>query len=285
MALVSRTDLTKIPAAVSDGPLQMTNMAPKIRITRSEKVYDASRSGTVKFYSKETEKTRKGFKLADIYAQGSGTSSCICESTGFISFYHDGYEDYFAPDKLASLNFEELDALEITVAKTEEGEIVQGDPLYKLISSDTWYMAFKTDAETAQRYEAGKSVKVEIGDIIIPASVSSVNEAEDGAVIVLSTSRFWEDFAKVRKADICVITKDYEGLLAPASAVGEEDGNPGVYVKKIDGTYSFTRVKVLVESDGMVVLAQSSFTETDAEGKVTEISSVKLYDEVLRNAD
>ena len=75
-------------------------------VVRDESVVKAGHTGSISYYSKETEKTRKGFTVADIYS-GNNKYSLNCESTGFISYYLDSYEDFFNPSNLGSLDLEQ----------------------------------------------------------------------------------------------------------------------------------------------------------------------------------
>jgi len=277
-------------AVLSYGSLSTSNEAECL-IVRTERVYTANRSGEISYYIKEGEKTRKGVKVLDIY--GSGSEAYFCEETGFISYYTDGFEDILTPETLEEINPEDYLSTEEEEAKYKP-EIVdrtaetveEGDPVYKLINSDEWYVAAFIPKDYAQDYEWNQSVSVVFDDgTEMPGIVASTTEKGDYLLAIIQIKQYYPEFAKLRMEHVTIITRNSEGLLVPNSAIAEEDGKKGVYVKDINGDYNFTRVKIIVSTETESILAPDSFTEKDENGEPVSVSTVEIYDEVLRNAE
>jgi len=239
-------------------------------VIREEYPVYAQEEGTVSYYSKETEKTRKGSKVLDVYPPGGSGVAYRADTTGFVSYYLDGYEDYFSVEGIPELEPEQLNSSLIIPEKTVLQEVETGDILFKLVTSDTWYMVLTVPAEKKDVYVLSSSVTVELEKGSVKATVSEVYDKGSMCLVVLKTNRYYEDFAKLRQFSADVVTSDYDGLIVPLTAIAEEDGQQGVYVLGISGSYSFVPVEILTQN------------ETDA--LVSSKGSLRIYDTVKRSA-
>ncbi|MCQ2552464.1 MAG: hypothetical protein MJ148_03845 [Clostridia bacterium] len=239
-------------------------------VVRDEQVFYAEKTGSVTYYSEETEKTRKGFVVADIYA--GNKYSMACPNTGYVSYYLDGYENYFTPDNIGTLEIDEYVNAELDEPyNSVRTDVSAGEAIYKLITSNTWYLLLVVPEDRLPEYTIGSSVTIDVAENkSIKASVDRF--LGDGAtrIVVCSTKDYYEDFAKIRKANVHVITRKQEGYFVPATAIEQKDDIQGVYVLGVDGEYVFKKVDVLDASGDLVLIS--------SEG------NVRLYDEILRNA-
>lgn len=241
-------------------------------VVRDESVVKAGHTGSISYYSKETEKTRKGFTVADIYS-GNNKYSLNCESTGFISYYLDSYEDFFNPSNLGSLDLEQYWEFDVVPENTVRNETTIEEPVFKLIKSNTWYFLIFVPEEEMSNYTLNSSVSVILEDgTKIPATVSRFLGDGEKRAIVASTKRFYENFAKLRAINVTVITSETSGLIVPQTAIStNEEGKTGVFVLGIDDEYTFKEVEIISRDEENVL--------------VSEGQSLKLYDEIKRNAD
>lgn len=241
-------------------------------VVRDEEVVKANHTGSVSYYAKETEKTRKGVTVADIYS-GSNKYSLNCESTGFISYYIDSYEDFFNPSNLGSLDLEQYWEFDVVPENTVRNEITIEEPVYKLIKSNTWYFLVFVPQDEMGNYALNSTINIILDDgTTIPASVSRFLGDGDKRAIVASTKRFYENFAKLRAIDVTIVTKEVSGLLVPSTAVAEnEEGKTGVYVLGIDDEYAFKEVEIIGNDNENILVADGQ--------------NLKLYDEIKRTAN
>ncbi len=258
-------------------------------VVRSEEVILAEQAGSISYYVEENVKTRKNTKVLDVYPSGGSAKGYTLPVTGVVSYYIDGYESYFTPSGISDIDpawAYQLEAVGESIVRTYTQE---GQPLYKVISSDTWYMALIMDAADAEKFSEKQSISVVFGpdeERSVRARISSIQSKGNKWLITAETRRYFEDFVWLRTCDVSVISRSYDGLNVPISALcTDEDGNEGVKVKQIDGSYKFVRVKVLVRDEDSAVVKQTEFTETDEDGNTVTVPSVKLYDEVLRDSD
>jgi len=253
---------------VQDGVVSITD-DPKCFIVRDEEVYYAEKSGSITYYSKETEKTRKGFVVADIY--NGNKYSMQCPSTGFVSYYLDDYENYFTPDNIGKLDIEEYVNLEIVPYNSFRNDVVIGEAIYKLIKSNTWYMLLVVPNEELSKYAINNQITIWLNEENkVNATIDRFLGNGETRIVVCSTKTFYEDFAKIRTINVNVVTKETSGLFVPTTAIAVEGEDKGVYVLGVDGEYVFKKIDVLVEDEDLTLISKGG--------------NVKLYDEILRNA-
>ncbi|MBR0130102.1 MAG: hypothetical protein IJM08_02205, partial [Firmicutes bacterium] len=111
--------------------------------------------------------------------------------------------------------------------------------------------------------------------------VTEYYDKDDHRLVIIRISRYYENFAKLRYTRLKLLTQNYEGLVVPNSAIswqeiqaeGESASSlkPGVYVQSINGEYSFKTIDIIVS--------------TDSETLIKTDGNVRIYDEILRNAE
>ena len=173
------------PTAIAQyGEMRTANPAQCI-VYRSEKVVKAEQGGNAGYYVDEGSKTRLGVKVADIYpADGSG-KGYFMETTGIVSYWCDGYEETFTPEFPETITLDSFPSKEEGAEPPKEPESVrtankqEGDPLYKIVTGDTWYMALKIDAQYMDRYSMGSRIKVKFDNAEVDAVINRMTQHED----------------------------------------------------------------------------------------------------------
>lgn len=275
------TGALKKTSVIEYGSMRMAEEIPAV-IVRQETVYTSDKNGNIEYYVDNNEKTRKGYKIVDIY--GSETTSILCPQTGVVSFYYDGYEK-----TLNEANFQRV--FDIDAAQTEvqvngliKDSVSIGDPIFKLITSDVWYIVGIVPTDAADKYQEGTSVTIEFETGSVPATIQQVITKDDRSLIVASTSKYFAEYDQVRQCTVNFVLRDDKGLIVPNSAIGLEDGQDGVYVKKIDGEYDFTPIKVINTDGTNSVVYADTFSVLREDGLTDTVKTISVYDEVLKNA-
>lgn len=273
-------------------------------IIREEKVYLASRAGTIDYYIEEGQQARKGVKVLNVNADansegeskfaallepsaeagvpyGIPSQNYITEFIGSISYYLDGYESILTPETMHTVDRKLVeDSKYKTVNVVSEGNpsTVTGDPLYKMIDDNSWYVLYWVSTEDMPKYEVGNDVSIELPLSKIKGKIESVTEDGDDWRIILNFNRYYEEFAQMRKVEATVITKDNKGLIVRNESIAVNDGQAGLYVKDKTGEFIFKPVKV-ISTDGEYSLVEVTYF-IDKEGQ--KIDTVNVYDEILR---
>jgi len=238
-------------------------------VVREEEAVKAPVSGNISYYSGETEKTRQGFVVADIYSNGE-KHSLSCQKTGIVSYYIDGYENMFSPSSLGAINIEEY--IDFDVSPVDEGKssVTAGDTAYKLITSNTWYFLLIVPKENKPSYPISGNLKICLEDgTIISAVVMRYIGLGDTIGVVAYTKDYYSEFSKLRSIKADVISKETEGYMIPSTAIGEENEKSGIFVLGLDGEYYFREIEILgVDGDNTLISSDGN---------------IKLYDEILRD--
>ena len=275
--------LTKT-AVVNFGELKSEDKVNAL-IVRDEEVVYAKDSGELSYYSRETEKTRKDAKILDIYPSGEKGVGYYCAQTAFISYYFDGCERKYTPEKISELKAEDIAELSITPQDTARQSTEYGKPLYKYLNSEVWYIVFPVPQSRIGLYKPGNIVTVDFGDGEVTAKIDQIIGSGENLLVSVYTKKYYVNFAKIRTAEVTVITQDYEGLLVPnSSIIVDEEGHKGVFVENVNNEFDFKRIEVIVENEEESLCTADSFTEKDEDGNDVKISTIKIYDEILRNA-
>ncbi len=309
--LPSISGARKTNEVINYGKIERSNEASCL-IIRNEEVIYAQQGGTLSYYCEEGSKTRVGTKVLDIYPAGRSASPYYCPSTGFVSYYIDGYEDVFNIDEIIELEPEYIDQTMIAPEDTVRKTCEKDDPVYKLITGDEWYMVLAVDKSFEDDYTIGQNISVCFGipqepeegeeaaeekepeekaeeppaeETEIPAVVTGVFKKESGLLVAARTRRYYEGMLRTRFSRVRVITRSEEGLMVPKSAVTEEEGRQGVYKLGVSGDYSFVPIETVTENEEYYIVKSDTIEQEQPDGTKKSVITVGIYDEILLNAE
>ncbi|MDR0570559.1 MAG: hypothetical protein LBG71_05000 [Clostridiales Family XIII bacterium] len=269
---------------------------------RKETVYLAGADGAARYYVGEGVKIRKGERPMDIlpaeapaltgpgvYAElterlggGAGLAAAVTEKGGVLSYFVDGYEKVFSPERLDFLTKAEAEAasgpaLNLT---RHEGSIVKaGEPVYKLVDDSLWYLAFwlPKDSGGVANYAVGERVAATLPRGELFGVARRVADQGDCWQVVLEFDRYYEGLALARKTDATMLAGEYDGLLVDNASITAREGQAGVYVKGKGGDFAFVPVKIKKSDGKRSAVWDTAFTGED--GK--RVATVRAYDEIL----
>lgn len=284
--------------------LEYGNLQVKDTVTcyfiRDEIVYSAGTSGSVNYYIEDKTQVRKGAKVLDIspgkvevggdeerptekLRQRLGTDAVKTDTYAVpipstVSYYVDGYENYFTPDNMRQLRYDNIKDISFEVQNLVRDDTLEGEPLYKLCRDQKWYMAAWVEAGNISKYtvESNVTVNLPLGDV--KAKIIDIIEDGDKWLVLFQSNRYYEDLTNIRYASATVITSDYSGIIIDNASITTNDGKVGVYKKTKNGDYVFVPIKVLT-TDGTQSLAEVSYYY-DADGN--RVNTVEIYDEILK---
>ncbi len=163
-------------------------------------------------------------------------------SSGYVIYSTDGYEDLTLNDMTAEL----YDYKNYSKTQLISNELVgEGDPVYKLSTSEDWSIVIKTDPEKADELVEEEYVKVKFlkNQDTSWGKVSVYNNADGDTFVMLSFTNSMLSFCTDRFIDIELILQEDNGLKVPNSAIvnkeffivpkdyitkGGNSNNPGV---------------------------------------------------------
>lgn len=137
--------------------------------------------------------------------------------SGIVTYYQDGYETFDIN------NFKAADIDKSTYQKTtlKTGEIVNaGDPVYKLITSENWYLVAPISKENAEALKDKDSVYINIHNSSKNISCNfELTEKEDSYFIILSLNQQMVNYINERYIDIVIFMDQNNGLKIPNTSI------------------------------------------------------------------
>jgi len=266
---------------------------------RNEKVYSAIGEGAINYYVGDSVLVKKGTKILDIAREpierdgeqsgfkdimdrlggdAARLADCVSEFNGVTSYYIDGYENYFTPDSMRGLKYDAVSGLHPSPVNVVRSDTLEGEPLYKICDSKKWYVVCWIGAANISKYVKGKSVTLNLPLGDLKATIDDIIQDGDKWLIIMSTDRYYEDFAKARAVQAEVVPANYDGLVIRNMSITVSDGVVGVYIKAKNGDFVFKPIKVIT-TDGQNSLVEASYYYDNGD----KVSTVNIYDEILIN--
>lgn len=194
------------------------------------------------------------------------------DESGVFSSYTDGYENIIDFDKAEETSAKEFKSALKAVDKSQD----VGNNIGKLVTSYTWYVQTLVSTDAIKNLENGDYVNIVLKDDVSRefkaeiVSGADVSLGQKETLLILKLNEMDADIAKLRKAEIEIRRKTYEGIKIPSEALHVVDGKKGVYVL-IASQIKFREVNVIY-SDDDYVLAEYDESNTD---------SIHLYDKII----
>ncbi|HZK88213.1 MAG TPA: HlyD family efflux transporter periplasmic adaptor subunit [Anaerovoracaceae bacterium] len=268
-------------------------------LVRNEKIYLSDTNGDINYYYEEGEHVRKGTKILDIQKNNVGEpkneykeildklgsaagkqENDVTTFNGIVSYYIDGYEDFFTFEKMKKLKYEEVSKLNIETINLTRKKTFVNDPIYKICDNSSWYVIGWVEDGNVSKYVIGENVKIKLPKGEIDGAVEDIIEDGDKWLIIMKTDMYYAEFGKMRSGEATIITANASGIIIKNESITiDEKGNIGVYVKKKNKDYEFTPIKV-INTDGEISAVEVSYFY-DANG--IETKTVDVYDEILKN--
>ena len=211
---------------------------------------------------------------AEQYASSAKPSSYVStDVSGVFSSYTDGFESAFDYSKAEEMTIEDIQAALDSINNEEKSE---GSYLGKLITSYAWYLECVVDADAVRGLKNGGKVQIALkdsDDTVLTVQIVSgadVQPGQEKTALILKSSDLDSKLASLRKEDIEIRIKAYEGIKVPASALHVVDDKKGVYAL-ISSQVHFREAEVIYSTDDFVML---KFDQNNPDG-------IRLYDKII----
>ncbi len=250
----------------------------KCYIVRDERVYTAPAAGGTTYYTADGIKVRTGVRIMDV----NGVADYFADFNGVVCYYYDGYENLFTPENMASLTQDQVEGLDITIHNAVADSVSQGAVLYKICNNTKWYILSWIQPGSIGKYQEGNSVTINFPDgEYVKANIERIVNNDESWLVVMSTTMYYEAFARERVTDAEIVTSEYSGIVIPNGSITSKDGAIGVYVKRKSGEYAFTQIKVKMSDGENSIVEMGSFTDEAG----NKINTVDVYDEILKSPE
>lgn len=140
--------------------------------------------------------------------------------SGIITYYEDGYENFninqFKASDVNKSNYKK------TTLKT--GEIINaGDPVYKLITSENWYLVAPITKAEKKSLNDKQTVKINIHNSAKNITCNfRLTEVDEKYFIILALDQQMVNYINDRFIDIVILMEQKDGLKIPNSSITEK---------------------------------------------------------------
>ncbi len=185
--------------------------------------------------------------------------------SGIVSYRTDGFESEFTPENMASITKENFKMSYYVSYIRHSSDVKEGDPLFKIVSSNTWYIAAFIDENESVDWKKGDTKElyttVNEEEKIIIAEIYSISPKEGENFVIFVTDKDITDFISERELTFKINEDKYEGFKIPNEAIVEKS-----FIK--------LPIECVIESVG-----ETSVIKKDNEGDKLVNISVTGYDE------
>lgn len=195
------------------------------------------------------------------------------DKSGIISYSTDGFESVFTPETLGEITKENFKMTYDTEYIRRSEDVGEGDVLFKIVSSNTWYIAAFVDEDECATWTVGdeKELFTTVNDEekSIKVNVMSMTSVDKEVLVVFKTDKDILDFLGERLLSFKINEDKYEGFKIPNEAIVEKSflkipvesviesvGETGV-IKRDNGTDTFVNVNVTKYDDEYAYVLQS----------------------------
>lgn len=148
--------------------------------------------------------------------------------SGIISYRMDGNETENIQDTIDTLTYETYNKIRRTasISTLGQSEISSGDPIYKVILNNEWYIVTYVDAKEAEAYTVNQTYAInfdELGGQIVNFKLDAKKEEKTRVQLVFKTSNQINDFLDTRTVNFSIGEKATSGLKIPNQAIVEQN--------------------------------------------------------------
>lgn len=176
---------------------------------------------------------------------------CTAPDSGIVVYSYDGYED-FSPNEITSEILEKKDYEKTQLIANEL--VSAGEPIYKLITDETWSLIIETDAERADYLLEEEYVQVKFlkDQTVSWAEVDLITTGDGKSFIQLTFNNSMISFCSERFVKVELLIEEEEGLKVPNSAIVQKEFFiiPEAYVNKSGENGESGVLKQIYDEDG-----------------------------------
>ena len=144
-------------------------------------------------------------------------NACTAPTEGIVVFSTDGFESKL-PESLTASDFEQKNYEKKNLRRNKN--VKSGDPIYKLVTEENWYLCILLDQKMATELAANNSVKFRFlkDDTIFYAGLQ-IQKVGNSYIGILSMDKCMSLYASERYVDIELVLNRKTGLKIPNSAI------------------------------------------------------------------
>jgi hypothetical protein len=125
----------------------------------------------------------------------------------------------------------------------------------KIIDSYEWYLIVDVDDNTYDNYKDGDIIKIQIENGVnryLDTSLIAKLKTENHNILILKSNNFIQEFLDQRKLKVNLILIQEGAYKLPNTALTQNDGVVGVFIKEYYGVVGFRPVEIIDSDDDFI---------------------------------
>ncbi|HOK62779.1 MAG TPA: HlyD family efflux transporter periplasmic adaptor subunit [Soehngenia sp.] len=217
-------------------------------IIRDEVVqFDNSDISEIEKMVSDNKMVPKGSYISRVVTTDGQNHEIYSNCSGFVSYQIDGFEN-IGIDSIKSMNEKDFDYL----FDEQPNENIKG---IKIIDSYEWYLIVDVDDNTYDNYKDGDIIKIQIENGVnryLDTSLIAKLKTENHNILILKSNNFIQEFLDQRKLKVNLILIQEGAYKLPNTALTQNDGVVGVFIKEYYGVVGFRPVEIIDSDDDFI---------------------------------
>jgi len=217
-------------------------------IIRDEVVqFDNSDISEIEKMVSDNKMVPKGSYISRVVTTDGQNHEIYSNCSGFVSYQIDGFEN-IGIDSIKSMNEKDFDYL----FDEQPNENIKG---IKIIDSYEWYLIVDVDDNTYDNYKDGDIIKIQIENGVnryLDTSLIAKLKTENHNILILKSNNFIQEFLDQRKLKVNLILIQEGAYKLPNTALTQNDGVVGVFIKEYYGVVGFRPVEIIDSDDDSI---------------------------------
>ena len=175
-------------------------------------------------YNFEVNANNKVFELANkvLIEQNSnktsGISSVTTPSSGLVTYCVDGYENFRISEQLRKSDFDKTGYEKKNLKSGDE--VSAGDPVVKVIPSETWSVVAPITDEEREIIERSNYIRFRLNNSHFKMSMPyEIHECKDGDFVEIKIDKYMSNYMNERFLSVEILRADDTGLKIPSSSL------------------------------------------------------------------
>ena len=146
--------------------------------------------------------------------------------SGILALSYDGLEEKLTKEKLKEISARQIGGNENMTVISKEKDVAKGDPLFRIVKSNQWYLVAVLPEQATKDWEEGQRKRIHLvaEEEVLPATVTieSIEKGEKENKVILSCFHYMESFMNKRLLTFRLDSQAVQGLKVPANALVEK---------------------------------------------------------------
>ncbi|HZK10523.1 MAG TPA: HlyD family efflux transporter periplasmic adaptor subunit [Clostridia bacterium] len=197
---------------------------------------------------------------------------------GLVGLTTSSYDQFLNLDNIHLINYSRLEDIPESDVLTKA---YKGQGFLRIVDNKESFIVAELSEAELSFFQEGRLSTILIDGARISAENYQILRTEQQTVIVF---RIFEDYPAMtshRNMKVMIIPEETEGILVKTKSIFEQDGQPGVYILKNNGSKVFLPIKIKGKVGDEVVIYSDYFTLKRGESTNESIETVNLYDEIV----